>query len=91
MLVQIAPGRAGAGDPEHAVEYEAMIGRRPAAAGPLAHKEGSEERPLVVTHRSANQVLLPKSSLESELRGHGNPLCLHGLIFRNDREEEQRR
>jgi hypothetical protein len=56
-----------------------VILRRPTApAAPRDHQR-FEKRPFLIRHQTANQDRLPKSSLESRLPIHGNPLCQQSL------------
>lgn len=86
IAVQVAPGNAGARDPEHTVEHTAMILRRPPALRARGQNKRREKRPLPVAHQAANQDRLPKSSLESHPGPLGNPLCQQGLVDCNSRQ-----
>lgn len=93
MLVQIAPRRAGPGDPEHPVEHQPVVLRRAPALAARRDHERREKPPFLVCHQAANQDRLPKNSLESRFEPCVNPLCQQLLVnsssfqtvFRTDR------
>jgi hypothetical protein len=79
---QVAPGRAGPGDPEDpedAFQDLPVVDRRAASAPTDRRQKRREQRPRRVVDDVSVQGWLPFSSLESCRWGYGNPLCPHGL------------
>ena len=81
LLGQVAPGGAGAGDPENAIRNKAMVG----GPAPVGFADGGEkrreERSLLVRHEIACQDDLPRRwHLESRFRHEGNPFCQQDLV-----------
>jgi hypothetical protein len=83
MLVQVAPGYAGACNPENPVQNKPMISRTPPAARSSLDHERLKTRPFLIAHQTPDQGSLPKSHLESDTHPLGNPLCQHGLAMRS--------
>jgi hypothetical protein len=79
---QVAPGRAGPGDPEDpedAFQDLPVVDRRAASAPTDRRQKRREQPPSRVVDDVSVQGWLPFSSLESCRWGYGNPLCPHGL------------
>jgi hypothetical protein len=62
---QVAPGRAGPGDPEDALQDLPIVDRRAACTPALRRQERREQRPRRVVYEVSVQGRLPISSLES--------------------------
>ncbi len=58
-LRQVAPGRAGAGDPEHPVRHSPTIPRGAPTLGAGLDHEGREKRPFLVARQVASQQSFP--------------------------------
>lgn len=78
LFRQIAPWRAGAGDPENAVQHAAMVVRRPPAACRGHRQERREDRPFIVCHQTADHCQPPEPGGRfriTRLRVAGTPHC----------------
>ncbi len=80
MFVQVAPGNAGARNPENPIQNKAMISRAPPTARATLDHEWLKTGPFLVAHQTPDQDGLPKSHLESDTGPLGNPLCQHVLV-----------
>lgn len=73
---QVVPRRAGARNPENAIERATVL----AGSTSLLRHEWLEERPLLIAHQSTNQFCLPpRGSLESHHQFRGNRLVNRSL------------
>ena len=79
MFMQIAPGSAGARNPENPIQNKAMIPRTTTAARASLDHEWLKTRPFLVAHQTPDHSSLPKGHLESDTTPFGNPLCQHLL------------
>ena len=79
MLMQVAPGDAGARNPENTIQNKAMIPRATATARTALDHEWRKAGPFFVTHQTTDHGSLLKSYRESETTPFGNPLCQHAL------------
>ena len=80
LFGQVTPRRAGAGDPEHTVQNQAVIHWLAPVWLPDSLDEWLEERPLSVRHQISRQDSLPSESyLESRQCQIVNPFCQHDL------------
>ena len=93
LFRQITLRRAGARDPEDAIQHQPVIRRGPPATAPYCSDECLEEHPLVVRHQVSRQDNLQSQSyLESDTGALGNPVCQQNLgkvterrVWSNDR------
>jgi hypothetical protein len=60
MVVQIAPGRARSGDPEHPVQHQPVIPGPTTAPRTALDHQRREERPLLIRHQTTNQDRSPQ-------------------------------
>ncbi len=81
MLMQIAPLRARARDPEHSIKHPPIVRRRPTALAARRNHKRCEKPPFPLRHQPANHRYLPKDSLESALARLGNPFCQQLLVW----------
>ena len=90
LFGQIAPGSAGARDPEYTVQCAPMIARRTAAQGACGNDKWLEKRPIHITHQSANQSCLPpRGSLESYRRFPENPFVSRTEIMQANHSAQE--
>jgi hypothetical protein len=80
-LRQIAPRRAGAGDPQHRLDEHPVVGARPAGVLRLANAQLLDALPLPLAQNQPyllrQDCLLRICSLESQVQSGVNPLTVN--------------
>jgi hypothetical protein len=87
--MEIAPGRAGAGDPQHGLEEQPVVGRAAPGIAGLSGKQRCNPRPLFIAQCTSIQGWPPFSSLESKFADQGNleaSVRSHGGRAERDRD-----
>src|SRR3712207_6735117 len=83
-VVEVAPARARAGDPQHGLEKEPVIVSRAARVAHFTGQQGRDALPLLITQNASLQGWPPFSSLEADFARQGkpphSPECQQALI-----------
>ena len=77
LRVEIAPWRAGAGDPQHGLDEQPVVCPAASRIAALARKQRCNPLPLRIAQKAPIHGWSPFSSLESGFAVGGNPPQLH--------------